>query len=379
MNTPLATDATAPGRIDTAGGRPLRVVFCWSEVPGYITACWQALARRPGIEVHVLHPQRLLENIKNPFELEPLMAGLSHEMFAGDRPNLERWLIDAVVARRPDVVVHCGWIFWPYTALASAPELAGVTMVLGMDSPWRGTLRQRVARLRLSRFINRMSLVVTSGDRAAEYARRLGVPDRLIHSGYYGFDDRQLDSVSAARNQGAWPRQFLFVGRYVDQKDLPLLIEAYKAYRAQVSNPWGLTCCGEGPDAHYLHGVEGVVDRGFTQPSLLPAVFEQHGAFVMASHFEPWGVVIAEAAASGLPVVCTSACGAGLDIVRSYYNGVITAPRDVAGLTRALRWIHDHESELAIMGARGRGMARGYSADAWAVRWHNYLLEALAR
>lgn len=358
---------------------PLRVVFCWSQVPGYMAACWQALARRQGVDVHILHPQKLFETIENPFDLEPLMAGLSHEMFRQDRPNLRDWLVRAVAARRPDVVVHCGWIIPSYAALAAAPELASVTMLLGMDSPWRGTLAQRTARFRLALLVGRMSAVVTAGERSAEYARRLGMPARKILGGYYGFDDRPLHAVADARAVSSWPRQFLFVGRFVEQKDLPTLVHAYAAYRRQVTNPWGLTCCGDGPEAKWLTGVEGVTNAGFVQPADLPRVLASHGSFVMASQFEPWGVVIAEAAASGLPIVCSSACGASVDMVRSYYNGLVVAPGDVAGLTRALLWIHEHESLLPQMGQRGRGLADAYSADAWAARWHNYLLDARSR
>jgi hypothetical protein len=32
---------------------------------------------------------------------------------------------------------------------------------------------------------------------------------------------------------------------------------AYRRYRARVSDPWGLTCCGMGPEAGRLRGVEG--------------------------------------------------------------------------------------------------------------------------
>ena len=90
-------------------------------------------------------------------------------------------------------------------------------------------------------------------------------------------------------------------------------------------------------------------------------------------------MVIAEAAASGLPIVCTSACGAAVELVRPYYNGLIVAPQDVVGLARAMRWIHDHESDLRIMGYRGQALAEPYSAETWATRWHNYFLEALER
>lgn len=361
------------------GASPLKVVFCWSEVPGYMAACWHALAHRPGIDLHILHPQQLFDTIENPFNLDPLLAGLSHEMFRSDRPGLDRWLIDAVAAHQPDVVVHCGWIIRAYAGLATARELASVTMVMGMDSPWRGTLAQRLNRFRLTPIVRRMRTVVTAGEHSAEYARRLGVRDSRIVGGYYGFDDRQLRGIAEARAATAWPRQFLFVGRYVEQKSLPTLVKAYAAYRRMVSDPWGLTCCGEGPDAGVLAGVDGLVNAGFTQPSDLPRVFASHGAFVIASHFEPWGVVIAEAAASGLPVVCTSACGAGIDLVRNYYNGTVVAPGDVEGLSRALLWMHEHASELPQMGQRGRALADAFSAEAWAARWHTYLIDARAR
>ena len=131
------------------------------------------------------------------------------------------------------------------------------------------------------------------------------------------------------------------VGRYVPQKDLHTLVKAYSLYRATVRHPWGLTCCGTGPDAALLEGVPGVEDIGFAQPQDLPAILERHGAFVLASQYEPWGVVIAETAASGLPIICTTACGASIDLVRPYYNGLLVTPGDAAALSRALRWMHD--------------------------------------
>lgn len=304
------------------------------------------------------------------------MHGLSHQMFSKDRPDLDAFLLDAVVQRRPDVLVFCGWLFWPYTRLASAPALSGVRKVMGMDTPWRGTLAHRLARWRLSHFVDAMDLVVTAGERGAEYARRIGVPERRLRSGYYGFDYDEFHAAGARRPQ-PWPRQFLFVGRYVPEKDLQTLVSGYAAYRAGVERPWGLTCCGTGPDASQLTGVEGVVNAGFIQPRHLAEMFSAHGAFVLPSRFEPWGVVIAEAAGSGLPVICSSACGAAIEVVRPYYNGLVIAPGDGAGLARAFRWIHDHEDDLPLMGRRGAALSHAFSAEVWALRWHNYFLDAL--
>jgi hypothetical protein len=41
-----------------------------------------------------------------------------------------------------------------------------------------------------------------------------------------------------------------------------------------------------------------------------------------------------------------------------------------------MRWVHEHESELPLMGRRSQAFAEAYSAQVWAARWHNYFLEA---
>ena len=53
----------------------------------------------------------------------------------------------------------------------------------------------------------------------------------------------------------------------------------------------------------------------------------------------------------------------------------MTEPGDASGLARAMRWMHDHEEQLEAMGRRGQELAGNFSADAWATRWHNYMID----
>jgi glycosyltransferase involved in cell wall biosynthesis len=341
-----------------------------------MAACWRALASRPGIDLHVIHLDSL-NGKGTPFDAAKLMAGISNEMFHPSRQDLDEYLFNATAAREPDVIVVCGWLFWPYTKLFAAQRFQKAGKVLGMDSPWRGTLAQRFARFRLSQLVSRLDLVVTASDRTAEYARRIGVPEPRLRTGFYGFDHRRFASAAAERPT-PWPRQFLFTARYAPEKNVSTLIRAYERYRASVASPWGLTCVGTGPEGSVIKNAAGVVDRGFVQPADLPAIFAQHGAFVLPSRFEPWGVVLGEAAAAGLPVICSSACGAAADVVRPYYNGLIVAAGDADGLMRAMQWVHEHEEQLPEMGKRGQALADAFSAESWAERWHNYLIESCA-
>ena len=359
--------------------RSVRVVFLWAEVSGYMAACWRALALQPGVEVHVVHPERLWGK-SNPFlQVPDLLSGVSNEMFSCQEPDLDGWLREHVARRDPDIVVMCGWFFGPYNRLVTSGHLGKARVILGMDSPWRGTWKQRLTRLRIRRLVQRVDLVVTTGERSWEYARRAGFPEKRLRFGFYGFDKELFKKARSQRFKDGyvWPRRFLFTGRYVAQKDLPTLIAAYSAYRKSVDSPWELTCCGSGDDETVISGVEGVTDAGFTPPQRLPEVFAEHGVFILPSRFEPWGVVIAEACASGLPVICTTACGAGMDLIRPCYNGLLVTPSDVSSLTAAMKWMHDHESALPIMGQRGVAMADAYSAEIWAVRWGHYFEELL--
>ena len=95
----------------------------------------------------------------------------------------------------------------------------------------------------------------------------------------------------------------------------------------------------------------------------------EQGVFVMPSRFDPWPLVIVESAAAGLPIICTNACGSGVELVRAYTSGLQTATGDASSLAGAMRWMHEHHSELQEMGGRGRELAASYSAGAWALRW----------
>jgi glycosyltransferase involved in cell wall biosynthesis len=58
--------------------------------------------------------------------------------------------------------------------------------------------------------------------------------------------------------------------------------------------------------------------------------------FALLSTRETWGVVVNEAAASGLPLVLSNRVGAAYDLLRDGQNGVLVPADDVAATTAAL-------------------------------------------
>ena len=207
-----------------------------------------------------------------------------------------------VKENQPDVLYVSGWFHPPYRDLIFDREFESIPKWIGVDTPWRGTLRQQMARIALRRFVGRVQRVFVAGERSWQYLRALGAAESKISRGLYGVDYAALSALYDQRLQqpGGWPRKFLYVGRYAPEKGLDVLTEAYAKYRGSVAEPWTLGCCGTGTLATTLDGKDGVANFGFQQPAQLMDIMQQHGAFVLPSHFDPWPLVVVEASAAGL-------------------------------------------------------------------------------
>lgn len=352
----------------------MRIVFCWSDISGYMAACWRALAACRDVEVSVLAFQ-IGAGEKNIAFDDQILRGLKYQLLSREDARERERVARHVVESKPDVVVISGWFNPAYRALRANPALAGAKFVLAMDTPWRGTLRQQLGRLSVGPSVRRMDHVVVAGERAWQYARRLGVPEAKILRGVYGFDAGPLEPLLDQRVAAGWPKRFLFAGRYVEEKAIDVLLDGYAQYRKQSANPWPLSCCGRGALQSQVAAAPGVEDLGFIQPDDLPRVLLEHGVFVIVSRYEPWGVVIAEAQYAGLPVICSEACGASVEMVRHHASGLLVPTEDAAALARAMLWMEPHSDDLPTMGAAAKSLATPFTAEFWARRWHQMLCE----
>lgn len=349
-----------------------KIVFCWPDISGYMAACWKTLHQRAGIEVCVIaFEPRAETGFSNQ-----LMQGIPNILLdAQDRHNFAL-VKQAVLAQQPDVVYLGGWWHKPYRQLAFAAELKNTPLLMGMDTPWRGTLRQFVGTWLLRPYLNRIHRIIVTGERSWQYARRLGKSSAHIMRGYCGVDYDAWAPLWQQRQQAGWPRAFLFAGSYAPVKAIDVLVEGYQRYRGlAATEPWPLMCCGRGPLETYFEGVMGIDNRGFVQPQNMHAVWLQAGAFVLASRSDSWPLVLVEAAAAGLPIVCTDVCGSSVEVVRPLYNGLIIPPEDPEALAQALLHIHHRYDDLPAWGARAQQLAAPFSAEFWADRWQALLTE----
>ena len=355
-------------------GREQRILFAWPGMTGYMGACWRTLQEH-GAAVRVVSAIPSERDASRSFNLESCHRGVDVRQVPKD-DSFDHDAIFALVREfAPDVIFVTGWSIPVNRFIATHPALASIPKVLQCDMPWQLRLRKFAARFILRRYLRSFAATYVAGESSARYARWLGFGGgRPIHKGLYATDlERFLGQTTGRRTNS-----FLYVGRYAREKGIDVLANAYAIYSNSVEHPWPLDCVGAGAAGRVLHQIaskchaNGVVrDLGFKQPDELAKIYASHGAFVLASRFEPWGVVLAEAAGAGLPIICTDACGARHEVIREGVvgNGFIVRAGCAKSLARAMIRMHNlDESVRERMGAQSRLLAAPYSADAWAER-----------
>jgi glycosyltransferase involved in cell wall biosynthesis len=293
-----------------------------------------------------------------------------------DAANLEkRWFKDEVdismilreiEAFQPDVILVSGWFMPEYLQVCKWFRQQGGLVVAYSDTQYYGSLRQRIGCL-LSRWRLQpaIDVVWVAGERQRAYARRLGFATSQIWEPMLCCDVARFAKARKASDQRA--RSFLFVGRFVHDKGIDLLCQAYQRYRESVADPWSLKLIGAGSGIDANQPMDGVEVIGFVQPEEIPEAMADASCFVLPSRFEPWGVVVQEAAALGLPLITSDACGASVHLLRDGWNGYLIDTNHVNALTESMLRIHQlPNSRLSQMGERSAILSEQFTPDRWA-------------
>jgi glycosyltransferase involved in cell wall biosynthesis len=360
MTEPAIADQVATPQ----ASRPPRVAFLYSEPSPYMVACWRELKDRYDAELFIIHWA--------PFSMryDELGRALAREPLSKEDISRE------VAAFAPDGVFISGWADSAYMAVAKDCKRRGIPVILGLDTQWTGSARQRLgcatARWWLHPAVN---IIWTPGERQAQLAGRLGYRGANCWYGVYSCDWRAFSQGDPSIG----PRQdsFLYVGRYVEEKGIQDLVVAYKSYRSMVDDPWPLYCAGTGPLKHMLSGVEGITDLGFIDPENLPGVMRQYGGvFLLPSRVEPWGVVLQEAAAAGCPIICSDACGAAVHMLQDGHNGLRFATGKPQQLADCMYQLAESSPERrSQMGKASSVLALQFTPE----RWAQTLVEGISR
>jgi len=280
-----------------------------------------------------------------------ILPGWHAFLWGKELPIHLNWgLLRALLRHDPDVVITSGYDALAYWEAFLYSKVFKKKFIL-----WNGTTLLSTRTTggfigQVKRFIIRgADRYVTYGTKAAEYLESLGAPSDRIHIGVNTVDmqwfrDRSQEIRAEAKyelRRSHYPRVLLlFVGQLIPRKGLRQLLYAL----SKLNDPdIGLMVVGSGPEERSLRGlceelgVQNVYWEGFHQQNELPYYYSLSDVLVLPSTEEVWGLVVNEALASGLYVLCSNRAGSAYDLIREGFNGRTFEPHDVDQLAGLIR------------------------------------------
>lgn len=185
----------------------------------------------------------------------------------------------------------------------------------------------------------------------------LGVAGERVEVSIQSADVDAFRAAAERRAERSGPLRVLSVGRLVEDKNHALLIRAFAAARRDVDAE--LLLCGSGPLEESLRRqAEGLPVRflGYVPPAELPELYAGADALALVSTYEPFGVAAREAAAAGLPLVCSRIAGAAGDVAIDGENALLVDPADESAVTEALRRLLSDDELRARLAAGSRAV-----------------------
>lgn len=260
---------------------------------------------------------------------------------------------------------------WGHSVLLGAMLMArslGIPVAIESDTAEGRSGRARgMLKMLLYPMLFRLpSRFLPGGTRQARYLTRFGVRQDRIRIAqmtvdvstirrFCGTDREALRAVARAHwGVSVRDRAVLYVGRLEYDKGIQQLLSAfdhaagqYDDLRLIIAGDGTLRSCVEAiaarPDSHvtYLgHLVGDDVWRAYLAADLL----------VLPSLFEPWGLVVNEAMACGLPVIVSDRVGCADDLVRHDETGIVVEAGSELALTSAILRLARDTSARVHMG-----------------------------
>jgi glycosyltransferase involved in cell wall biosynthesis len=213
----------------------------------------------------------------------------------------------------------------------------------------------------------------------SELARRTyvdaGVPEEKVHAVGLGADLEIFSPGTGPRHPGF---EFVYAGSVARHKGIDVLLDAYARAAAGHADA-RLSIIGGTGDAMALLDPPpaGVAYDGPATQERLAARLRAADCLVLASRFDSYGMVVAEALACGTPVIVSDQVGAAA-AVEDNVNGWVVPAGDAGALAGRMAWCLTHRDAVRAMRGAAASSATRLSWNVYRERVAQVLLTACA-
>lgn len=202
----------------------------------------------------------------------------------------------------------------------------------------------------VSRAVSRCTALLPCGSLGAQYFQKYGakpeqifyVPNEPDYSTIENVSPEMIDKISAELGFSSVRRRIMYSGRLIPIKRVDLLLDAFASIADQRPD-WDLVIAGSGPLETELKNrlperlTNRVVWTGFIDSTeKISALYKCCDVLVLPSDYEPWALVINEAACAGMAIISSDVVGAAAELVCDGVNGKLFKVSDKESLIQAL-------------------------------------------
>jgi 1,2-diacylglycerol 3-alpha-glucosyltransferase len=371
------------------GGDPL-VVVIWIDWYAYHVARFRGLLKNTELQGNVLGLElvggigvheglKFREDLPAGMPVETLLPANNWSEARKSKLALEVWR--RLSRLNPKVVLVPGYYTLPAIAAALWARLHNKKSVLMTESTqadhdrswWKETIKGILIR-------SLFNWAVAGGEPHAAYLEELGFRPSRIGRFYDVVDNdyfrAQCEMLRRGGRQafGLPQHYFVYVGRLAEEKNVAGLLKSYVAYR-KAGGTWHLVLVGSGPQAKTLR--QSAADSAFSQEihfaghkssGEISPYYSFADCFILPSTREPWGLVVNEAMATGLPVIVSNRCGCVRDLVEHGRNGLVFDPFHEGDLSDCMHLLENFSCEKRDqMGALSSERIKKHSPETWAL------------
>ncbi len=365
-----------------------RLAIFTEIIAPYRIPVFNALAARDDIDLHVIFLSETDPSLRQwPVYKEEIR--FSYEVLPAWRRRVGKYSllvnrdVDAALRRfRPQAVLCGGYNYLACWQAAWWARERNLPVLLWSESTVHDSRRRRRAvEFMKARFMRLSRAFLVGGKSSCEYLMSLGAPGEKIFTAPDAVDVDLYAALAGKARQKAVevrarhhlpPRYFLYAGRLVPEKGVFDLLCAYAALEENERSQIGLVFAGDGTSRAQLEQRAGAIHPGLIQfcgflyREQLAELYALAEALVFPTHSDPWGLVVNEAMACGLPIIASAVAGCVPDLVENGENGFIVPPRSVEAIAGAMHELLSASGLAAKMGARSTLKIQAYKPEACA-------------
>lgn len=347
---------------------------------------WEIIAATPGVDLKVFVLTRTLPrrrhwdvHAEERFDVE--VIGAMKQAVSGKVPGgrtdrdmrlLAPRLARQVAAWKPDALL-CTNISEFVTLFPLRFMHATSIGVSVADTPHTAScysaLRQRIRAF----LYRRMDFHAAYGSEAKKYLESIGIAGNGVRHSMWSVDNSLYADSADRRNKPADTRtRWISVGALIPLKGFTELLEAWRSQSREFLASNQLVIVGEGPVEARLQKfiddelpAESAVLAGYRTPQELIPLYKESDVFIFPTLKDTWGLVVNEAMASGLPIVCSRYAGCYSDLVQSS-NGVVIDPMQSDALARDINEFWNRREQWDQMGKASMEIIADFSLEATA-------------